>query len=104
MSWFQGLSGGNTWSAARMRSASGVSNMIGTVMVGSGGRDGPDCDATIAAAAPRTQRTTNPVRRLEFISCAPVKVSHQSKAKPEGSALAKIETRHARFTGAEEDA
>src|SRR6516165_2232495 len=34
MSVFQGLSGGNTCSAARMRSACGVSNITGRVMAG----------------------------------------------------------------------
>ena len=39
-SWFQGLSGGKTWSAARILSASGVSKSTGLVIGGMGGRDG----------------------------------------------------------------
>jgi hypothetical protein len=46
MSWFHALSGGNTWSAARMRSASGVSNITGAVIAGIAGRGGLDCGAT----------------------------------------------------------
>ncbi len=38
MSWFQGLSPGKTWSAARIASASGVSNITGFVIFGIGGR------------------------------------------------------------------
>src|SRR5204863_354801 len=57
ISWFQGLSGGKTWSADRMASASGVSNITGRVIFGSGGRSGPAATArSKAVAAPRPGR------------------------------------------------
>src|SRR5690242_10722391 len=49
MSSFQGLSGGKTWRAARMRSASGVLNITGPRIAGIGGRSRP-----LAGGAPRS--------------------------------------------------
>ncbi len=57
MSWFQGLSGGKTWSASRILSASGVSNITGFVIFGIAGRGRAAANAnTAAVAAPRTRR------------------------------------------------
>jgi hypothetical protein len=56
MSWFQGLSSGKTCSAARIRSASGVSHMTGLVIGGIGGR--PAAKATAAAETPAVARVT----------------------------------------------
>src|ERR1700731_1232883 len=63
MSSFHGLSGGKTWSAERMRSASGVLNMTGRVIRGIGGRSRPrDAwrDALLTCSAPLESGSRRP--------------------------------------------
>src|SRR5262245_31844458 len=61
-SWFHGLSGGNTWSASRIRSASGVLNDTGLVTAGIFGSGRPlECLASPSFSAPSARApTANP--------------------------------------------
>src|SRR5690242_3840536 len=64
ISMFQGLSGGKTWRAVRIRSASGVLNINGRVIGGIGGRLRPAAGPPrgswpIVAGSPRTRPQNN---------------------------------------------
>ena len=82
MSRFHQLSGGNTWSAARTLSASGVSNITGFVIFGIGGRARSAARASAAALAARSSAA--PARGVRAVVLRHV-VLHGSSASAAGA-------------------